>query len=374
MLSRPRVTHLTPALFGDAGVYGGAERYSYELARHMARVVPTRLVCFGERDREFVTEEGLAVRVYGRSWTVRRQEFNRWHSGILREVLACDILHCHQPRMLAPEVAALLARLCGTRVYATDLGGGGWGCSAYFSTDKWFHGHLHISEYSRRQSRQECSSRAQVIYGGIDHDRFSPDLSSGTREALVVFVGRLMPHKGVEILIDALPEDLVLEVIGRPYHAEYEADLRRRSAGKSVIFRSDCSDAAIVTAYRRAIAVVLPSVYRDMYGQETQIPELLGQTPLEGMSCGTPAIVSDAASLPEVVLDGETGFVVPVNDTKCLRDKLVWLRDHRDAVDRMGMRGRDWVMQRFSWPVVVKKCLSAYMNSNRSPEVNAGTA
>jgi hypothetical protein len=47
----PRVVHLVPALFGGDGTVGGAERYALELARHMAEIVPTTLLSFGERER-----------------------------------------------------------------------------------------------------------------------------------------------------------------------------------------------------------------------------------------------------------------------------------------------------------------------------------
>ena len=52
------------------------------------------------------------------------------------------------------------------------------------------------------------------------------------------------------------------------------------------------------------------------------MPELLGQTLIEGMACGTPAICTDVASMPEVVEDGVTGFVVPPNDPAYLGAKL----------------------------------------------------
>src|SRR5437763_13016190 len=107
---RPRVVHLSPALFGEGGVFGGAERYSLELARHMARVTPTTLVTFGDRPRQFTTPDGLRVRVLGPAWRVRGQRFNPLHAGIVRAVADADVVHCHQPHTLAAELAALLAR------------------------------------------------------------------------------------------------------------------------------------------------------------------------------------------------------------------------------------------------------------------------
>ena len=70
------VLHLVPALF-DArdGIIGGAERYVVELARHMAGVVPTRLVTFGDRERQ-ERIGSLQIRVIGGAWFVRGQRYN----------------------------------------------------------------------------------------------------------------------------------------------------------------------------------------------------------------------------------------------------------------------------------------------------------
>jgi glycosyltransferase involved in cell wall biosynthesis len=358
-VSGPRVVHLTPALFGEGGVYGGAERYTFELARHMARVTPTTLVSFGDATRRFVTPDGLRVRVLGPAWCVRGQRFNPFHPGIVPAVAAAGVVHCHQTYTLASEAAALLARVSGRRAFTSDLGGGGWGFSARLNTAGWFHGHLHLSAYSRRIAGHDGRPGAAVIYGGVDVEKFSPD-ASVRREPLVVFAGRLMSHKGVDDLVEALPEGLTLELIGRPYHDRFVADLKRLAAGKRVVFRTDCDDAELVRAYRRAACVVLPSVYRDRYGDESKVPELLGQTPIEGMACGAPAVCTDVASLPEVVADGRTGFVVPPNDPAALRARLEWLRDNPSAAARMGEAAREWVLARFTWPAVVRRCLDAY--------------
>jgi glycosyltransferase involved in cell wall biosynthesis len=350
---------LTPALFGDQGVYGGAERYSFELARHMARLAPTALVSFGDRPRAYTTADGLRVWVLGPAWYVRGQRFNPVHPGLVRAVAAADVVHCHQPHTLTAELATLLARAVGRKVFASDLGGGGWGFSSRLNTDGWFHGHLHLSDYSRRVAGHDRRRDAAVIYGGVDTEWFAPD-PSVPKEPLVVFVGRLMPHKGVNDLVDALPPGMDLELIGRPYDARFQADLKRRAAGKRVTFRHDCDDAALIRAYRRAVCVVLPSVYRDCYGNESKVPELLGQTLLEGMACGTPGVCTDVASMPEVVEHGVTGFVVPPNDPAALGERLAWLRDHPAEARALGVAARQRVLEEFTWPRVVARCLGVY--------------
>lgn len=364
-----RVVHVVPALFGEGGVYGGAERYVWELARHMADCVPTTLVSFGPSPRDFIAG-ALRVRVLGRPWHVRGQRSNPLHAGLVPELLRADVIHCHQLHLLTSSVSALLARLSGRLVFATDYGGGGWDISAYVSTERWYHGHLHISEYSQMVTGQQDMPQSRVILGGVDVECFRPD-PQVKRDGVVRFVGRLLPHKGVNDLIDAVPPDMCLELIGRPYDPRFLTHLQERSAGKRVVFRYDCDDAQLVHSYRRALCVVLPSVYRDLYGGESRVPELLGQTLLEGMACGIPAVCTDVASMPEVVVDGETGFVVPPNNPAALGEKLCWLRDHPAEAAQMGAAARRRVLEHFTWDAVVRRCLDAYAGGILPPRNHA---
>ncbi|MGH7463024.1 MAG: glycosyltransferase, partial [Longimicrobiales bacterium] len=153
---------------------------------------------------------------------------------------------------------------------------------------------------------------------------------------------------------------------GRSYDDRFSHDLRQLAAGKPVRFRHDCNDVDLVRAYQRATCVVLPSVYRSRYGHETQVPELLGQTLLEAMACGTAVIGTSVASLPEVVIDGETGFLVPPNNPAALRVKLEWLRDHQAEAVQLGWAGRRRVIALFNWEAVVRRCLAAYADRGRA--------
>ena len=348
-----------PALFGTGdGVVGGAERYALELARHMASVMPTKLVSFGEQARE-ETVGGLKVRVISAPWRVHGQSNNPIAPALLAELRKADVVHCHQQHVLASSLTALFCRLTGRRIFVSDLGGGGWDISAYLSTDRWYHGHLHISEYSRKIASQAGEEWAHVIMGGVDTQNFSPD-ETVQRDGTVLFVGRLLPHKGVNDLVEAVTPDMPLEIIGQPYDHRFYQELQKLAQGKRVRFRHDCDDAELVRAYRRAMCIVLPSVYRTIYGHETRVPELLGQTLLEGMACEAPAICTDVASMPEVVEDRVTGFVAPPNNPAALREKLCWLRDHPEQAKAMGQAGRRRVLEKFTWPAVVKRCLEIY--------------
>jgi glycosyltransferase involved in cell wall biosynthesis len=352
------VVHLVPELFGQNGTLGGAERYALELARHMAEATPTRLVTFGER-RSRCTTGKLEIRVIGNPLLVRKQRNNPISPELFAELRWADVVHCHQYHLVASSLAALFCRITGRRVFVTDLGGGGWDISAYVSTDRWYHGHLHISEYSRKISAHEKNHAAHVILGGVDTTHFCPD-ESVAREAMVLFVGRILPHKGIDDLIKALPPGLDLEIIGQPYDMRFYADLKAMTAGKRITFRHNCGERELVQAYRRALCIVLPSVYKTMYGQETRVPELLGQTLLEGMACGTPAICTDVASMPEVVREGLTGFIVPPSDPAALGERIRWLHEHPADARGMGTASREWVLEKFAWSQVVERCLTIY--------------
>jgi len=359
-----RVIHIVPALFdANDGVIGGGERYVLELARNMAEEVPTRLVTFGRENRyEHVGK--LDIRIIGQPWLVRGQSSNPFALATIGELRKAEVVHCHQQHLLTSSFAAAFCRLSGRKVFVTDLGGGGWDISAYVSTDHWYNAHLHLSEYSRHVFGHDGKSFAHIILGGVDTEKFAPG-SPATGNGAVVFVGRLLPHKGVDDLIKAIPGDIELEMIGPASDQRYLGELQKLAAGKHVAFHQDCDDDALIEAYRRSLCVVLPSVYKTMYGDETAVPELLGQTLLEGMACGAPVVCTRVASMPEVVEDGVTGFIVPPNNPAALGERIRWLRDHPAEASAMGQAGRRHVLEKFTWAGVVRRCLTIYENAVR---------
>jgi glycosyltransferase involved in cell wall biosynthesis len=358
-----RVVHIVPALFGPDGVIGGAERYAFELARHMAGYVPTSLVAFGDQNRHERVGP-LDVRVLGSAWYVRGQRGNPFHVRLFTALRDAEIVHCHQQHVVMSSAAALWCRVRRRSVFVSELGGGGWDLSAYVSTDGWFKGHLHLSDYSRHVYRHEQLATSRVIGGGVDVDKFSPD-PSVARVGGALFVGRLLPHKGIDYLIRGLPPGMPLAIVGPRPDRETAATLVRLAAGRNVCFKEGLDDEQLVREYRRALCVVLPSVYRTSIGTETAVPELLGQALLEGMACEAPAICTNVASLPELVDDGVTGFVVPSNDPAALGERLQMFHLHPERVSSMGRSARERVLERFTWDRVVQRCLEAYEGALR---------
>jgi alpha-maltose-1-phosphate synthase len=365
---RPRVTHVVPALFGSEGLIGGGERYPLELARAMAARVPTRLLTFGARPRRERIGD-LEIEVI-RNWIPRgRFTVDPINPAMIARLRDADIIHYHQTHTMMSSLALLYARSAGTPIYTTNLGGGGIALHHLLDVSRWYDGHLHCSEFSRVAFQQNDLPTARVILGGVDHDTFAPH-PAVERTGEVLFVGRLLPHKGINYLIDAVDGQTPLTVIGRRWwrrQEEFYALLQTLSDGKRVTFLERCDDAALVDAYRRALCVVLPSVYTTVFGEHYSVPELLGQTLLEGMACGTPAICTAVGGMPEVVEDGVTGFVVPPNDPTALAAKIAWLQQHPDEAAEMGRAARRRVLERFSWRQVVDCCLDAYGIRHTAP-------
>ena len=170
MTEGPRVVHIVPALFGPGGVVGGAERYAFELARHMARLTPTALVSFGDRDGDEHVDGQLRVRTIGRPWLVAGQRANPFSLRVFGEIARADVVHCHQQHVLMSSAAALAARCAtaGASSAATSAAADGT-CRPTCRPTRWFHGHLHISAYSRESPATQARGDAWVIHGGVDH-------------------------------------------------------------------------------------------------------------------------------------------------------------------------------------------------------------
>ena len=354
-----RVVHIVPSLYDtDGRIAGGAERYAFELARSMAERVPTRLVSFGDHERRERHGE-LSVRVIAGGARIGGQSHNPWSRAVLREIAGGDVVHCHQRDVFVSKAVALARRALRSPVFVTDHGGGVWDFTSRLGIRPGFDGYLHVSDFSRRVHGQRDDPRSRVVYAGVRLEQFSPG-APGARGRRVLFVGRLLPHKGVDVLIEAMPEGVGLDVVGPVLHEEYRRDLEAAAAGRDVAFHHDWDDRRVRDAYRSALCVVLPSVYRDRYGQETEVPELLGQTLLEGMACGTPAICTDVGGMPEVVRDDVTGFVVPPGEPGPLKARIEALARDPARAERMGSAAHEHVRTTFTWAEVAQRCLAAY--------------
>ena len=356
-----RVVHVAPTLFGRKGLFGGGERYPLELGRALARHVDCELVSFGQEAGSWSDAGGLRIRILRSITFLGGHPAHPLARGLGRAVSGADIVHAHQLRSTPTRMAALHARIRRIPTAVTDhgLGGGNWAGLLPRLFDRF----LTVSAYSARELAAPAA-RSRVVYGWADPARFWPEPGAPRRG--VLFVGRLTPHKGVDRLIEALPEDAELRVVGSTGHdpdppeRDYPQLLRSLAARRRVEFLGAVPDADLPALYRGAQVLVLPSVHVTCYGREIPVSELLGLSCIEAMASGTPVVASSLGGLPEVVDHGVTGFLVEPGNSSELRERLAQILGDRRLAERLGQNARERFLEKFTWEACAERCLSAY--------------
>ena len=352
---RPRVLHLSPTWFGEPSVRGGGERFPVELARAMRSQVPTRMVAFGGPPGT-VDVAGFPIEV-ARTWHgLRGRVSDAIGPGFITALLWADVIHCHQARVGLTALAVLFGRPLRKRIFVTDHAGGGVNWVRRARLGRYIDGHLAQSGFAAG-TLPYVGRRTAIVHAGVNPQMFAP--SEPKVRGQIVFVGRLLPHKGVEHVIRGIPDGARLSVYGKPHDAIYADFLRLEAEGRPVIFRENADDAEVVRALSGACAAVMPSVYEDYRGNRQHLPELLGLTALEAMACGTAIVVSQAGGLPEVV-DPSYGAVVPPGDAGAIRAALEPLTSDPENAAIRGSLARDRILREFTWAAVAQRCLSEY--------------
>ena len=276
----------------------------------------------------------------------------------LRE-LNSQVVHIHDSA--SHGAAGLAARLAGgPKVVATRRTDfplrGGWAGRAKY--ELWCDSLICVSQAVRRRCLEAGLSeeRLTVIPDFVDCRHFvprDPGPAAGVRPT-VATVGRLAREKGHRVLLQAMQEVVAevprarLVISGK---GEQEAALREQveTAGLSgsVEFAGFVPD--VRTVLSAADVFAMPS-----------LSEGLGVAVLEAMAMGKPAVVSDAGGLPESVVHGETGLVVPAGDAEALAGGLTELLRDSERARRMGSVGRKRALEVFDRPRVVERVLVVY--------------
>ncbi|MER7277445.1 glycosyltransferase family 4 protein [Dactylosporangium sp. NPDC000244] len=200
----------------------------------------------------------------------------------------------------------------------------------------------------------------QQLAPGVDVDAYSPRVDgSGVRERhglggrpVIVCVSRLVPRKGQDVLIRALPrirravpDAALLVVSGGPYRATLERLAREQGVSGDVVFTGPVEWAELPAHYAAGDVFAMPCRTRRR-GLDV---EGLGIVYLEASATGLPVLAGDSGGAPNAVREGETGFVVPGRDVRAVADRLITLLQDRDLAKRMGAAGRAWVESEWRW-------------------------
>jgi starch synthase len=226
-------------------------------------------------------------------------------------------------------------------------------------------------------------SKIRVVYNGIDTEQYAPDQGTDVIERLgvdlsrpsVVFVGRITRQKGLPYLMrachDLPPETQIVLLAGAPDTKEIAAEveglaiqLRAARDPHGVIWVQEMLPKhEVVQVLTHATVFVCPSVYEPM-----------GIVNLEAMACETAVVATATGGIPEVVADGETGLLVPIEqlqdgtgtpvdpdrfvaDLAAAMTKLV---EDPSRAREMGLAGRRRAVEKFSWATIAEDTMAVY--------------
>lgn len=191
-------------------------------------------------------------------------------------------------------------------------------------------------------------ARTHVHYTGVDCQAIRPR-AQGQESRTILHVGRLVDMKGTRHLIQAFAAlaqrhaDVRLVIIGDgPLRRPLRALAETLNLGRRVTFLGALPHAQVLAWMRSAAMLVLPSVHT-----ATGRVEGLGMVLLEAAATGVPIVGSRVGGIPEAMIDGQTGFLVPEQDPAALARRMSDLLDDPAMRLRMGLQARRFVEQRF---------------------------
>jgi len=228
-----------------------------------------------------------------------------------------------------------------------------------------------VSDFNERYLTTRFGDSAKTVvrvYNGIDLDLFSmePPVS---RPPVVVAVGRLVEKKGFHHLLDAIA---LLVRRGRPVHLDLvgggieEAGLKARAdalgVSGQVTFHGPLTQFEARDRIRGAAVLAAPCVV-GADGNRDGLPTVI----LEGLALGTPVVATPVTGIPEAVVDGHTGLLVPEGDVPALADALCRLLDDPDLRCRLAEAGRRHVEANFDSRVNVRQLREVMTGTVRRP-------
>src|SRR4029077_13583154 len=209
------------------------------------------------------------------------------------------------------------------------------------------------TDYSRDLLSQRCPNSAAKIhrvYNGIDLERFpAPRSCNGNRIPRIVSVGRLVAFKGFDDLVDACTElarrrlDFVCDIVGDgPRRETLQAKIEQLDLSSRVNLLGSLSQGAVLEKLQAADIFALAST-TDAQGATDVFPTVI----LEAMASARPIVSTRLAGIPELVVNGQTGMLVPPGDSTALAQTLEQLLRDPELRLRFGQAGRRRIEQHF---------------------------
>jgi alpha-maltose-1-phosphate synthase len=389
-----------PHIYGGAGVHVGY------LSRELAKAMPVEVRCFGDQNFE---ERNLKVRGFGLDTSdftcpkplqsvfgaVRRcTDFNTTN-------IDADLVHCHT---WYSHFGGILAKLNygipfvitvhslePLRPWKREQLGGGYDFSLWIEKTalEMADAIIAVSSETKRDIERLFEvnpNRVRVIHNGIDLEEYRKVDSTDALKRhginpdrpYLLFVGRIARQKGIVYLVRAIQfMDPGLQIVlcaGAPDTPEIAIEMEKaieqaKAKRSDIIWIEEMVDrSAVIELYSHAAVFCCPSIY-----------EPFGIINLEAMACGTAVVASAVGGIKEVVVDGETGFLVPLEQMKespfepidpekfsrDLAGKINQLMKNRQLREKFGKAGRKRVEEKFSWSAIAQKTKALYETLKR---------
>jgi glycosyltransferase involved in cell wall biosynthesis len=217
-----------------------------------------------------------------------------------------------------------------------------------------------------------ATGRAHVIPPGVDTRLFTPPESSASREARVLYVGRIertSRWKGLQVLLDSLVRlaelvpDVQLDVVGDGDDVPHlQAQAARLGVADRIDWHGSVPHAELPRFYRNAAVTVLPSLTE---------AESFGMTLVEAMASGSPVVGSAIGGIPFVVRDGVDGVLVAPGDPTALADALSTVLTDPVLAAELGAAGRRSAESRWDWTHQREQTISVLTEAARSTALPA---
>jgi starch synthase len=374
-------------------IYGGAGVHVRELVQHLQPLVSVDVHCFGS-PRPDADAHAVPAGLTGANAALQTLGVDL---EMVRDTEGVDVLHSHTwYANLAGHIGGLLHgvphvitahSLEPLRPWKVEQLGGGYRVSSWVEATAYAHAQaiIAVSEGMRADVLaaypQVEPARVHVVHNGIDTDVYRPDPSD---EALVrhgvprdqpyvLFIGRITRQKGLAHLLAAareFDEGTVLVMcasspdtpeIGEEIGRAVELLRSQRGADSVIWIEEQASLGDVRQLLTHASVFACPSVY-----------EPLGIVNLEAMACEAPVVASAVGGIPEVVVDGVTGLLVPYDaaDPQALETGLATAINSLVAdparARAMGRAGRDRAIADFGWDAIAQRTVAVYREAMRA--------
>lgn len=197
----------------------------------------------------------------------------------------------------------------------------------------------------------------QILPNIVDTRKFS---IGHKKENIVLFVGNFLKEKGADVAMELAKKliekrrDVRFVFVGNifsdhPHRKSMEEMKTKLASTGRAMFTNNLSKNDLVKAYQKASILLLPSKY-----------EAFSRVIAEAQSCGCAVVSTKVGAIPEVVIDGKTGFLADYGNWTAMEEKVEYLLDNRNEAKKMGINGSRLVRKNFDKDIIVKKLNSIY--------------